>query len=82
MISLRIFEHLESGADQLLGEVHSGSFHILQAVLIHDHAHSSLLKQAVIFILVTNNRELVLEPRAASSLYMYSQVLPVPHDFP
>lgn len=46
MISLRIFEHLESGADQLLGEVHSGSFHILQAVLIHDHAHSSLLKQA------------------------------------
>ena len=46
MISLRILEHLEGGADQLLGEVHSGSFHKIQAVLVHDDAHSSLLKHS------------------------------------
>lgn len=44
MISLRILEHQEGGADQLLGEVHRGSFHELQTVLIHDNAHPSLLK--------------------------------------
>lgn len=44
MISLRILEHQEGGADQLMAEVHGGSFHKLQAVLIHDNAHSILLK--------------------------------------
>lgn len=81
MISLGILEHLEGGADQFLGVVHRGSFHKLQAVLIDDYAHSSLLKQSVIFTLVTDNRKLVLEPRAASSLHMYSQVLALLHDF-
>lgn len=82
MIGLRILEHEEGGADQLLGEVHSGSFHKLQAVLVHNDAHSSLLKHPVIFILVIVNRKLVLEPRAASSLHMYSQIIALPHDFP
>ena len=36
----------------------------------------------VILILATNNRELVLEPGAASSLHMYPQVLALLHDFP
>lgn len=44
MISLRVLEHKESGADQLLAEVHGGSFNKLQTVLIHNDAHSSLLK--------------------------------------
>lgn len=56
MISLGILEHLESGADQLLGEVHSGSFHKLQAVLIHNNTHSSLIDQSEssrsIFVLI------------------------------
>lgn len=46
MISLRILEHLEGRANQLLAEVHRGSFHKLQAVLVHDNAHSSLLKHS------------------------------------
>lgn len=46
MISLWVLENLEGGADQLLGVVHSGPFHKLQAVLIHDYAHSSLLKHS------------------------------------
>lgn len=45
MIGLGILEHLEGGADQLIGVVHRGSFHKLQAVLIHNDAHPSLLKQ-------------------------------------
>lgn len=44
MICLRILEDLESRADQLLAEVHSGTFHKLQAVLIHNDAHPSLLE--------------------------------------
>lgn len=82
MISLRILEHEEGGPDQFLAEVHSGSFHKLQAVLIHDNAHSSLLKHSVIFILVSINRKLVLEPGAASSLHMDSQIFALPHDLP
>lgn len=81
MIRLRVLEHEEGGADQLLAEVHSGSFHKLQAVLIHDNAHSSLLKHSVIFIPVTINRKLVLEPGAASPLDMDSQKLTLVHDF-
>ena len=46
MISLGILEHLKGGADQLLGEVQRGSFHKLQTVLIHEDAHSSLLKNS------------------------------------
>lgn len=46
MISLRVLEHEEGGADQLLAEVHCGSFYKLQAVLIHNNAHSSLLKHS------------------------------------
>lgn len=46
MISLGILEHLEGGADQLLGEVDSGSFHKFQAILIHNYAHSSLLEHS------------------------------------
>ncbi len=46
MISLGILEHLEGGADQFLGVVYCGSFHKLQAVLIDNNAHSSLLKQS------------------------------------
>lgn len=46
MVGLGILEHLEGGADELLGEVHGGSFHELQAVLIHDDTHSSLLKHS------------------------------------
>lgn len=82
MIGLRILEHEEGGADQLLAEVQSGSFHKLQAVLVNDDAHSSLLKHSVIFILVIDNRKLVLEPGAAASLHMYSQIIPHAHDFP
>lgn len=44
MISLGILQHLEGGADQLMGVIHCGSFHKLQAVLIHDNSHPSLLK--------------------------------------
>lgn len=44
MISLRVLQYLKGGANQLLTEVHSGSFHELQTVLIHDDAHSSLLE--------------------------------------
>lgn len=46
MIGLGILEHLEGGADQLLGVVHSGSFHKLQAVLIHNNSHSSVIEQS------------------------------------
>lgn len=46
MISLGILEHLEGGADQLLGEVDSGSFHKFQAILIHNYTHSSLLEHS------------------------------------
>ena len=46
MISLRVLQHLEGGADQLLTEVHSGSFDKLQAVLVHDNPHPSLLKHS------------------------------------
>ncbi len=46
MISLGILEHLEGGADQFLGIVQGGPFHKLQAVLVHEDPHSSLLKQS------------------------------------
>lgn len=46
MISLGILKYKEGGADELLGEVQGGSFHKLQAVLIHENAHSFLLKQS------------------------------------
>lgn len=82
MISLRILENLEAGADQLLAKVQRGSLHKLQAVLVHDNADSSLLKHSVIFTPVANNRKLVLEAGAASSLHVYSQVFALPHDLP
>lgn len=46
MISLRIFQHLEGGANQLLAKVHSGSFHKFKAVLVHDNTYSFLLKHS------------------------------------
>lgn len=46
MIRLRVFEHLEGGADQLLTEVHSGPLHKLQTLLVNDDAHSPLLKHS------------------------------------
>lgn len=36
----------------------------------------------VIFISVTIHRKFILEPRAASSLHMYSQILSCSHDLP
>lgn len=99
MVGLGVLEHLEGGADQLVGVVHRGSFHKLQAVLVHDNAHPSLLKHPetrtgsikegtmartrgsligsllVIIGLVIDDRKLVLEARASSSLHVYSQVL-------
>lgn len=81
MIRLRVFEHLEGGADQLLTEVHSGPLYKLQTLLVNDDAHSPLLKHSVFFILVAIHRKLVLESRAAASLHLYSQVLALLHDF-
>lgn len=46
MISLWVLEHLEGGANKLLTEVHRGSFHKFQALLVHNNANSSFLKHS------------------------------------
>lgn len=46
MISSGILEHLEGGTDEFLAEVHRGSFHKLQAILVHNDPHSVLLEHS------------------------------------